>query len=245
MRIVQTLGRALDFVGEPGVLPYLLGPGKKSLASYRICKAVRSLLPTLGTVFDVGANQGQFACAAAHCFPGARIVSFEPSPTVFPVLQRNTRHLRQLELVQSAVGHEAGQLDFFENAYSHASSALPVNATQIAMKPETAQTRRISVPVTTLETFGAGRDWPRPWLLKLDVQGFERNVLQGGGEFLHKVDYLLFECSFRPLYEGETGFPEMYDFVRGLGFEIIAPVGLLEDANHVMLQNDLLWCRRP
>jgi hypothetical protein len=53
----------------------------------------------------------------------------------------------------------------------------------------------------------------------------------------------LFECSYQALYEGEPLFEEMYHFVRSLGFELVAPVGSLENEQHVMLQTDLLWRR--
>jgi hypothetical protein len=113
----------------------------------------------------------------------------------------------------------------------------------MAMRPETANVNMVMVPVTTLARFAAGRSWPRPLLLKLDVQGYERHVLEGAGAFLGEVDYLLFECSYRPLYKGESTFHDMYEYVRGLDFELLAPVGLLEDSNHVMVQADLLWKR--
>ena len=42
-------------------------------------RVLRNLGP-VGTVVDIGANRGQFALAARHCFADARIVSFEPLP---------------------------------------------------------------------------------------------------------------------------------------------------------------------
>ncbi len=244
MRLLHSLSRALDLAGEPGVFPYLLKVGKPSLASYRMCRAVKSLVGAPATVFDVGANQGQFAGAAAWWFPGCHIVSFEPSPSVFPVLQRNTAKIPNLRLVQSALGDRAGELEFFENEYSHASSALPVTAAQKELRPETGHVRKVVVPVTTLDAFAASEEGPRPLLLKLDVQGFEKKVLEGGKLLLGKVDFLLFECSYQALYEGEPLFEEMYHYVRSLGFELVAPVGSLEDERHVLLQTDLLWRRR-
>ena len=98
--------------------------------------------------------------------------------------------------------------------------------------------------MTTLDIFTQGKIWPGPILLKLDVQGFEKKVLQGATGFLPKVDYLLFECSYQALYEGEPLFADMYAFVQSLGYELVAPVGFLENEDHVFLQADLLWRRR-
>jgi FkbM family methyltransferase len=244
MSLFQLFGRICNFISEPRAFAYFLQSRKPSFASYRMCQAVKSLVGAPASVFDVGANQGQFAGAAAWWFPDSQIVSFEPSPSVFPSLQRNVAKIRKLSLVQSALGDRAGELEFFENQYSHASSALPVTEEQKALRPETANTRKITVPITTLDLFTAGQTWPRPLLLKLDVQGFEKKVLDGAGAFLEQVDFLLFECSYRALYEGEPLFQEMYAHVRSLGFELVAPVGFLENEDYVMLQTDLLWRRR-
>jgi FkbM family methyltransferase len=152
--------------------------------------------------------------------------------------------LGRVRVVGSALGNAAGTLEFFENEYSHASSALPVTEEQRRCFPQTAKGRKIIVPVTTLDQFAAGQAWPRSTLLKLDVQGFEQRVLEGAQEFLDRVDYLLFECSFRPMYEGEPAFHEMFDYVRALGFELVAPVGFLANDDRVIVQTDLLWRRR-
>lgn len=240
----RALARFYELLREPGALGYLRQSGKRSLASYRLCRAVRALIGEPATVFDVGANQGQFANAAAWWFPRAHIVSFEPSPAVLPALRKNLSRLPNSRVVASALGEAAGELEFFENEYSPASSALPMAETQRRHFPETAKVRKVVVPVTTLDAFTAGQTWPRPLLLKLDVQGFEKRVLAGAGAFLPAVDYLLFECSYRPMYEGEADFGEMLDFAKALGFELVAPVGFLESEDHVILQTDLLWRRR-
>jgi tRNA G46 methylase TrmB len=80
MRLAANVARLLELLREPGGLAYLSRSAKPSLASYRMCRAVRSLVGQPATVFDVGANQGQFACAAAWWFPETQIVAFEPSP---------------------------------------------------------------------------------------------------------------------------------------------------------------------
>ncbi len=242
--LLRKLSRILAFLSEPKVVGYVRQAGKLSLASFRMVGALRSLRVPVATVFDVGANEGQFAGAVGYWYPAAKIISFEPSPATFKKLQVHTKKLRQATLEQTAVGDKKGTLDFYVSKHTHASSALVVSREQAAFNPDTAETTKISVPVTTLADYAAGKSWPKPLLLKLDVQGFERKVLEGMGSFVEQVDYLLFECSYRPMYENEPLFAEMHDYVRGLGFEIVAPVGYLEDDSHVMVQTDLLWKKR-
>jgi len=83
-----------------------------------------------------------------------------------------------------------------------------------------------------------------PILLKLDVQGYEVQVLEGAAETLKKVDYVLLEASFRPLYEGEKTFLDIARMMEARGFEFLRPVAWLSDPhNGEVLQMDALFAK--
>ena len=63
-----------------------------------------------GVLFDVGANRGQTTLQMASLFPGSRIMAFEPSPDVFPDLQRRIAHLPQVTATRSALGEAQTQI---------------------------------------------------------------------------------------------------------------------------------------
>jgi FkbM family methyltransferase len=243
MNILSSFARILEFLDEPGAFHYFLAAKKPSLSSYRICKAIKSLVGEPATVIDVGANQGQFAGAARWWFPNCNIICFEPSRVSFKALEVNTSSMRGIRLVSSALGSTIGVLEFFESSYSHASSALRMNDFQKTLRSDFGKLHKVSVPVTTLTAFAREESWSEPILLKLDVQGFEKKVLEGALAILPTIEFLLFECSYRPLYEQEPVFDEMYGFVSSIGYELVAPVGFLRDNNHAMIQSDLLWRR--
>jgi hypothetical protein len=84
----------------------------------------------------------------------------------------------------------------------------------------------------------------RPVLLKLDVQGYEAQVLLGATETLKRMDYVLLEASFRPLYEGEKTFMDLARMMERYGFEFLRPIGWLDDPqNGEVLQADVLFGR--
>ncbi|WP_143305443.1 FkbM family methyltransferase [Chitinophaga vietnamensis] len=216
-----------------------------SVASLQLLHNCRHYIPTLQTVLDVGANQGQFALAAAWRYPEASIYSFEPLPDTYRLLQQHTRRTPAIKTFNFALGSSDGVLPFFSNNYSHASSALQVSALQQQLMPQTATTRRIEVLMKRMDALAGEIPLKAPVLLKMDVQGFEKEVLRGAAASLQHIDYLLFESSFVPMYDGEPLFDEMHQYVKTLGFELIAPVGFLQSGKLQILQMDLLYKRKP
>ena len=215
-----------------------------SIASTQIMHNCKRYIPEISTILDVGANQGQFALSARYFYPKADIHSFEPVPGVYNTLFQNTRKATSINTYNFALGSTSGTLEFYSNDYSHASSALQVSSLQQQMLPHTAAVNKIKVPVKKMDDLLTNISFTSPVLLKLDVQGFEKEVLKGAARSLDKVDYLLFETSFVQMYDGEPLFDEMHNFVKELGFEFIAPVGFLQTNDLQILQMDLLYKRK-
>jgi FkbM family methyltransferase len=233
-RVFLQSGRGLTSLLKKGV----------SIASTQLLHNCKHYIPEVNTILDVGANQGQFALSAKHYYPKAGIHSFEPIPSVYSTLQENTRRTPLIHTYNFALGSSSGELEFFANHYSHASSALHVSTLQQQLLPQTAESDHIKVPVKRMDDLLPDIPFKSPVLLKLDVQGYEKEVLKGAIRSLDRVDYLLFETSFVQMYDGEPLFDEMHNFVKELGFEFIAPVGFLQTDALQILQMDLLYKRR-
>jgi hypothetical protein len=83
-----------------------------------------------------------------------------------------------------------------------------------------------------------------PVLLKLDVQGYESTTLRGGRDTLKRVDYVILEASFKPMYEGEMLFMDIVRLMEEYGFQFLRPVGWLsEPKTGEILQMDALFKR--
>jgi len=124
---------------------------------------------------DIGANVGGYVVLAST-IAGAESLAIEPIPATFQKLTRNVR-LNGIETRvncrNTGLGAEPGELRF-----TRALGGL--NHVALAHEPDT-----ISVPVETLDTLLAGR---APAMIKMDVEGYETNVLRGAGQTIARPE---------------------------------------------------------
>jgi hypothetical protein len=81
-------------------------------------------------------------------------------------------------------------------------------------------------------------------LLKIDVQGAEKDVVEGARETLKRVDYVLMETAFTPMYIGQPSFTEMIETMRAFDFTFLRPVDFLKSPKSgEILQADILFRR--
>jgi FkbM family methyltransferase len=181
---------------------------------------IRRLLSDVSrpVVFDVGANVGQSVERLSALLPGCELYAFEPSPAVYRELERNTRRIRNVTLVNAGVGAVPGTELLLENAHSDMSSFL-------APGPATWSTvvRRTPVDVTTLTSYCREHDISRIDLLKIDTQGYDLEVLEGAVELLKaKMVRLIYaEVVFADLYEGQPSFEDIKRFLDQHAFQLV------------------------
>lgn len=209
-----------------------------SITSFEMARALRRHGLRPATVLDAGANAGQFARAMAETFPEVHVHSFEALPDVAARFRRHLNGHPRVRLTESAVGSHDGTLRFYRHAYDLASSALPATPE----RAEEAAEEALDVPVARLDTLLADELLPRPVLLKLDLQGFEREALRGAPETLARTDHVLLEVAFRSSYVGEASFDELHALLGAAGFAFRAPVDVLRE-DGVITQMDALFER--
>ena len=139
-------------------------------------------------VVDAGANLGVYTFLAARAVGDAgRVVAIEPNPSMFGLLSRNVLEngMRNVDLVCKAVGSGAGEMPLYRVPGHPALASLSsANAR--------ASTDRIVVEVATLDSLLAGLEIDRVDLMKIDTQGAELEVLEGGCEMIERDRPLLF-----------------------------------------------------
>ena len=135
------------------------------------------------TFLDIGANVGKYSIMLANS--GAKVFSFEPNPYTYSVLKRNIELNKLSELISSlnlGVSDSIGELEFaISNTFTGVSHMVSTNTHQfdefdydiIKVNVNTIDKLLIEKNVSIIDIF----------LVKIDVEGHEYNVLKGG-EFL-------------------------------------------------------------
>lgn len=195
------------------------------------------------TVVDVGANRGQFALLARHIFPQARIFSFEPLPKPAAVFRRIFSRDGSVILYEAAIGRTAGQYAMHVSGHDDSSSLLPISLRQAELFPGTGEVGMVDVQVRPLEIFVAVPEIVSPAILKIDVQGFELDALQGCGPLLSRFDWVYCECSFVELYSGQKLAPEVIDWLSRRGFRLRGVYNSVYDREGQAIQADFLFRR--
>jgi FkbM family methyltransferase len=138
-------------------------------------------------VVDVGANVGQFCHAVKLFFPDARILCFEPDPDVFASLKRNTNDLPQVELFNLGLGDRTETRPFRRHRLSTMSTFdQEANDPEYASETLDLQLRRLD------DVLGPE---VAPDLVKIDVEGFERQAILGARTLLGRTTWLVLELS--------------------------------------------------
>jgi FkbM family methyltransferase len=173
------------------------------------------------TILDVGANEGQFAKLAREVFPSAMIYSFEPLPDCFDKLNKIFPGDPHFAAFNEAVGSTESVLEFFRSVHSPSSSFLKMENSHKEAFPYTKDgqvDQPIEVKVNSLDNFFKSHDLEKNILLKIDVQGFEGEVIKGASLALEHVKVVILELSMIKLYQDQPLFHDIYTMMYNKGF---------------------------
>jgi FkbM family methyltransferase len=247
--LISRIVKLLEIANDPQARKSFLALRKKfSISSFRINSAISNYQPFFHTIIDAGANTGQFALAATQRFPMVEIYCFEPVPDVCKILKSNVKRLSKIHVYNYAIGDINGKIPFYRHDYTPASSAMVMQGDQEdhnRMNCDATHTETIEVEIFRLDDLVSKLEIniEQPALLKLDVQGYEKKVLQGAEKTLESIDYIALEATFVQLYENQPLFEELHEILHTIDFEFVAPLDINEGVNHSIVEMDILYRR--
>jgi FkbM family methyltransferase len=195
----------------------------------------------IDVVIDVGANIGQFGeFLRKHGYRG-RIASFEPTMAAFQALQKKAAADGNWEAHQCGLGATAGEAAIHVSQFSVCSSILPLTGVALLHDSRVAEDHSEKIVLRTLDEIATGLTGNI--LLKIDTQGYEKQVLEGGRQTMSRSLGILIELPIVHVYEGEWQFHEAVKFMGDAGFVLaqIQPVNYHGADNVSVIELDCLF----
>ncbi|MFO0922753.1 MAG: FkbM family methyltransferase [Pirellulales bacterium] len=180
------------------------------------------------TVIDVGANDGWFIERVQQSTAISRLLAFEPIPDMAKLLHERFGSDPRLQILDLALGNEIGvQTLHIYPKVNGLSSLLDFREDYHFLGEwfDAEDRKTVHVQTTTLDEFAKDHllaDQHPRIALKIDVQGFEWQVLEGAKELLKsgRVKTLLIELVTREKYAGSKTMVPILKHLEELGFAI-------------------------
>lgn len=194
------------------------------------------------TIIDIGSNEGQSLDKFRYLFPNAMLYCFEPIPKAFNQLKKNFELDKRISFNNIGIGNEVAEVEFNLNQYTQSSSLLELSEEHKHNFTQAVNTSKIQVKIDTLDNFFKDVELEKPYLIKIDVQGYEDKVVTGGKDIISEAAIVISEVSYRPMYEGQMVFDDLQKLFADLGFTFIGNAEqLYSPQDNKILQADAIF----
>lgn len=184
-----------------------------------------------GWIVDVGANHGDFSEAARACFPSARCLLVEPLPQLHWELERRCKRSSGLwYLEKCALGATNCVMPLYPAQDDAIASLVGFSQEYVAVSAGAKPSRPIECRVKTLDDVASQYGIATIDLLKIDVEGFEFELLKGAGKALARTRALIVEVSLvRNPSRHSNCLLNMLNLLAEAGFDIVRVIPSLFD----------------
>src|SRR5689334_11430180 len=181
------------------------------------------------SIIDIGAFRGDWSRAALKIFPDTSVLMIDANPEQEQSLALAAREMgARARFVIQLLGPESRDGVTF---YQHTSGSSVLD--ELTTFPRTATT----LGMRTLDRLIGSNRLEPPFLLKLDVQGFELEILKGASEVLPRSEVVVLETSLLEYNKGAPLFDDVIGFMKAAGFVVYDFCGQLRrDGDAVLFQ---------
>jgi FkbM family methyltransferase len=186
-------------------------------------------------IIDCGAFMGDWTRMAKKVFPKAQVIMIEPQEDKKPFLVRVQNEFPgTVEYIRCLLGDSPKDVvTFFE--MESGSSVLE----EMTLHPR----RVVSLQMKTLDGILSEKNIADGIFLKLDVQGFEIEVLKGAEKTMQKADLILLETSLLRCNRSAPLFSEVIQFMKDRGFLAYDICNLQRWRDNILLQADIFFVK--
>jgi FkbM family methyltransferase len=188
------------------------------------------------TIVDVGAYVGDWSRRAAATFASARLLMIDGNPDseVFLGIAQREIGMRAEYSIRLLGDQTRARMDFYKER----------SGSSVLEELTTFDKQKVQLPMGTLDEVCLDRHLRSPILLKLDVQGFELEVLRGGRETLDASEVVILETALIRYNKGAPLFAEVISFMLDAGFVVYDFCGQFRRQTDLALfQTDIVFVR--
>ena len=186
-------------------------------------------------IIDIGAYHGDWARFARRIFPATEILMIEGQPELLPRLHTLCAREERLKVASVLLGATDGErvrFDLHETGSSvypeGGTSKLSLDCELTRLDTVLARSERSSLPID---------------VLKLDVQGYEVEVLKGAQSALSRTEIAVLEASLLPINHGCPLIHDVFAFMHEAGLQLIDIGGQTRLRTGALWQTDLVYAR--
>jgi FkbM family methyltransferase len=173
------------------------------------------------TIIDVGAAYGDWTATCHRVFPAPRYLLVEPLQEFADLLNARVQELGNAVYVPAAAAKASGVQRI------HVHPDLVGSSLLLETEGHGVDGFEREIPATTVDEVVRSHEAPGPYLLKVDVQGAELDVLGGAAETLRSTDLIILEVSFFRFFMGGPQFYDVVAYMRETGFVVYDIFNLL------------------
>lgn len=171
------------------------------------------------TIVDGGAYKGTFSTEMAKLYPDAVVYAFEPQVDSYNLLLDSVKKISNIKTFQCALGANTGEFDLHTNISPLTNSLSKSSYEAMKYFKEFNEQKGVEkVKVVTLEKVLEKENINNIDLLKLDLQGFEKQALEGMGGLINSTKLIYSEVEFVKLYNDASLFSELEIYLKENGF---------------------------
>lgn len=174
------------------------------------------------TIFDIGANVGDVTLSAARSFPNAQIHSFEPVSSTYKLLYQNVKNFDRILPHNFGFYNSSKLMDMNITTFNGANSLIKQSNEHKLLNPHVKEVNTERIRLFTLDSFVSKYKIDHIDIMKIDVEGVEKEVIEGGMNTLKtKVDNVFIELSFIRKGQNSSNWFEICKLLHELGFFLV------------------------
>lgn len=193
-------------------------------------------------ILELGSRDGIQSIEFARLFPNAKIYAFECHPPNIKRCIRNTKHMKNIEIVPKAVFNKNGTIKFYSSISRNTGVGSLYRASRKYDVIEKIPQKEIIVNSTRIDTWANKKNVKKIDLCWIDLQGAEYETLESMGNMIFDIDALFIEVELQEIYNGVKLYDDILNLMEDKGFSMIKFHEGIEKwfGNAIFLNNNLI-----